>query len=59
MFGINPALSFAYQFWYCFYNSKYILLTYTWATVIGPLVGGLLGGVFFELVYRPVAKFYQ
>ena len=58
-FGVNPALSFAYQFWFCLYEGKFVLLQYSWSTILGPLIGGFLGGIFFEFVYRPIGKFYK
>jgi glycerol uptake facilitator-like aquaporin len=31
-------------------------MKYLWTTIVGPLVGGLIGGIFFEFIYRPLAR---
>lgn len=52
--GLNPAVAFAIMIFKAIDIRNGIVIAYSLVLIIGPLVGGLLAGLFFEKVYKRI-----
>lgn len=54
MEGLNPAVAFNVMLFKSISLKNGLLLVYTLAIIIGPFLGALLAGLFFEKVYKKI-----
>ena len=45
--GCNPAWGLAYQLVWGINNSNYNPMNYLWSIIVGPIIGGIIAGLFF------------
>lgn len=57
--GCNPAWGLAYQLVWGINNSQFYEMNYLWSVIVGPIIGGVLAGVFFEFLFRRFVSAYK
>lgn len=63
--GTNPAQAIAFQTAYYALSPaetmavKQVEMSKIWSVIVGATLGGVLAGLFFELIYRPFTKVYR
>lgn len=57
--GTNPAWGLAYNLAYGTKEHNFVFMQSTWSIIVGPFLGAVLAGLFFEFVFRRFILAYK